>query len=85
MKENEMNEFNPDYATTPGEILDETLTSRGISRTKLSKLSGISEELLKKIDSKEIPISKDIAMKLEKALGVSAHIWINLYLWNQKE
>lgn len=72
------NRFNPDYAIHPGEILEETLQSRGIKKVDLAKRIGLSEKTINQIIHEKAPVTPETAIQLERALGVSAAIWNNL-------
>lgn len=72
------NEYKPEYAIHPGEILEETLISRGISKSQLAERSGITKKTISQIINGKAPVTPDTALLLEKVLGVSADIWNNL-------
>ena len=72
------NQYKPDYAIHPGEILEETLISRGISKSQLAERSGITKKTISQIINGKAPVTPDTALMLEKVLGVSADIWNNL-------
>jgi addiction module HigA family antidote len=74
----EINTFKPDYAIHPGEILEETLEARGIKKTALAERCGIALKTVSQIINGKTLISPAIAIKLERALGVSASLWSNL-------
>lgn len=70
--------YNPDYAIHPGEILEETLEARGIKKNELAKRCGLAPKTISQIINGKASISPSIAIKLERAIGVSASIWTNL-------
>jgi HTH-type transcriptional regulator/antitoxin HigA len=72
------NQYKPDYAIHPCEILEETLISRGISKSQLAERSGITKKTISQIINGKAPVTPDTALMLEKVLGVSADIWNNL-------
>ena len=72
------NEYKPDYAIHPGEVLEETLISRGISKSQLAERSGITKKTISQIINGKAPVTPDTALMLENVLGVSADIWNNL-------
>lgn len=72
------NQFNPDYAIHPGEILEETLQARGIKKVDLAKRIGLSEKTINQIIHEKAPVTPETAIQLERVLGVSAAIWNNL-------
>ena len=74
----ETNQFYPDYAIHPGEILDETLEARGIKKTLFADKCGISNKTVSQIVNGKSAITPEMAIKFERALGNSASLWINL-------
>ncbi len=78
MTNNENNQYNPDYAIHPGEILEETLEARGIKKTTFAEKCGISNKTVSQIIHGKSAITPEMAIKFERALGNSASLWINL-------
>ncbi len=72
------NTYNPDYAIHPGEILEETLEARNIKKNELAERCGMSVKTISHILNKKAPVTAETAIRLERALGVSADIWNNL-------
>lgn len=70
--------YNPDYAVAPGDILGETLLSRGIQKVDLAERCGLSAKQMSLIISSKAPVTPETALNFERALGVSANIWNNL-------
>lgn len=73
-----INEFNPDYAVHPGEILEDILISRGIPKGVFAQRCGISMKSISQIINKKQPVTSETAIQFEKVLGVDASIWIAL-------
>lgn len=73
-----INEFTPDYAVHPGEILDETLDARGIKKVAFAKRCGLSDKTISQIISGVAPVTYNTAIQFERVLGVSAAVWSNL-------
>ncbi len=71
------NEFSPE-AIAPGEHLFDELRARKVKQKELAKMTGISNTALNEIIKGKRKISLPVAMKLEKALGISAETWLNL-------
>ncbi len=71
-------QYEPDYAIHPGEILDETLDARGISKSDFSEKSGLSRKQVSLILNGKAPVTPESAIKFEHILGVKASIWLNL-------
>ena len=78
MVNTENNQFAPDYIIHPGEILEETLESRGIKKTVFAEKCGISNKTVSQIIHGKSIITPEMAIKFERALGSSASLWINL-------
>lgn len=75
---NKINQYKPDYAIHPGEILGETLEARGISSKDLAQRIEMAEETLSKIINGKAPVTPETAIRLENVLGINADIWNNL-------
>jgi addiction module HigA family antidote len=70
--------YAPDYAIHPGEILEETLDARNIKRRDLAERCQLSVKTVSQIINGKATITPETAIQLEKVLGVSANIWVNL-------
>jgi HTH-type transcriptional regulator/antitoxin HigA len=68
----------PDYAVTPGEVLQETMEALGMTRADLAKRTGLSRKTVNQIIQVREPISYDSALWLERVTGVAARVWNNL-------
>ncbi|MCD6217501.1 helix-turn-helix domain-containing protein, partial [bacterium] len=75
---NNIQSFVPDYVIPPGEILEETLESRGISKTNFAMRCGLSLKHISQIINAEARILPETALLFENVLGVSAELWNNL-------
>jgi addiction module HigA family antidote len=63
----------------PGEHLrEDTLPALGMSRAAFARHLGISRNTLYKLLNEEQPVTLDIALRLAKALSVSARLWLAL-------
>ncbi len=71
-------EFTPDYCVHPGEILEEIIESRGISKGDLAKRTGLTPKTISQIINGKGPVTSETALALERALGMSAETWSNL-------
>lgn len=72
------NQFMPDYAIHPGEILEEYLETLGMSQTALFHRTGIALKHINEIIKGKAPVTPETALKLERAVGHPAHFWNNL-------
>lgn len=75
---NTTNQFIPDYAIHPGEILEETLEARGILKADFARRCGISAKTVSQIISGNAPVLPEVSLHFERVLGVSCTIWNNL-------
>ena len=72
------NDLRPYMPTHQGEVLKDELQARGISQKKFSSLIGVSYTMLNEILNGKRPISADMSLLLEAALGIDATIWNNM-------
>jgi addiction module HigA family antidote len=70
--------YKPDYTVHPGEYLEEVLETREIKKKELSERLGISVKHLSRIIHKQAMLTSELAVQLERTLGISANIWNNL-------
>ena len=74
------NEYLPDHSVAPGEVLAYELELRGMTRAELARRTGLSGKhiiLMLKGKSTKI-VTPEIAIKLERALGMPVDYWLNL-------
>lgn len=69
--------FVPDYSVHPGALLRLVLEQRGIRQSELAERTGLSTKHINQLVKENIGISGDVAVLLERALGVDAEFWIN--------
>jgi antitoxin HigA-1 len=63
----------------PGEVLrEEFLVPLGVSAGVLAKAMGVPRTRVERIAAETIGITADTALRLGKALGTSAQLWLNL-------
>jgi len=63
----------------PGEVLrEEFLIPLGFSAGAIAKACGIPRARIERVASEKAPITADTALRLGKALGTSAQLWLNL-------
>lgn len=70
--------YRPDHATPPGQLIHEYLEQLGISARELARRCGRSGKLMAEIIAGKAPVEPETALQLERVLGLSASIWINL-------
>jgi addiction module HigA family antidote len=78
MTQRPLDQFNPDYATAPGEILAETLEARGIAKADFAQRCGLSPKVMGLILTGKAHVQPEMAAQFERVLGVAASVWINL-------
>ncbi|WP_102409251.1 HigA family addiction module antitoxin [Parabacteroides bouchesdurhonensis] len=71
-------ELRPYIPTHPGEVLKDELQARKITQKKFSELTSISYTMQNEILNSKRPITADVALILEAALGVDASFWVNM-------
>lgn len=64
--------------THPGEVLKEELEVRNISQKTFSVCTGISYTMLNEILNGKRPVTSDIALIMEAALGISAELLVEM-------
>ena len=82
-----MNMHNPPH---PGEVLNEAhLKALRLSLTETAKTIGISRKHLSNIVNANVPVTADIAKRLEVLTGSSAQMWLNMQagydLWQLRD
>jgi HTH-type transcriptional regulator/antitoxin HigA len=70
--------WNPDWATHPGEHLDEHIEARGLSQAAFARLADLSPKLVSTIIAGKNPVTAETALKLERVLGLKAYVWTGL-------
>jgi len=72
------NNFTPTVALSPGITIKENMRHLGLTQKELAAKLGITEQNLSHILNADSPITHEIALKLEAAMGPSAKFWENL-------
>ncbi len=63
----------------PGEIVrEECLAPLGLSVTEGARVLGVTRQALNNLVNEKAGISPEMAIRLEKAFGSSAHMWLSL-------
>ena len=68
--------FNPDWISPPGETIADLIEERNWSQADLAKRLGCTLNQISLLINGEVPITKEIAFKLENVLGSSASFWL---------
>ena len=64
-------------AVSPGEIMREELKERKITQKDFAKQINEDEALFKSFIRGVAPVTKELAKKFEKALGIDSRTWLN--------
>jgi len=72
------NEYTPDFVYPPGETVLETIEAKGMSQAELAVRTGYSKKTINQIIRGKAPITPEVALCLELALGVPASFWNQL-------
>lgn len=79
------NEFAPNYAVAPGEILQEELEARGMSQAELAQRTGLTTKAINELVNGKASVTPESALKLERVFRQPAEYWLNLERLFQKE
>ncbi len=74
-----MKKVNRTYiATPPGATVREQLLNRGMPQKEFAARMDMSEKHISKFINGEVLLTPDMAIRLERVLGLPAHFWMNL-------
>ena len=71
-------EQKPFIATHPGELVRDELRARGLTQKRLAEMTGIKASVISETITGKRAVSLNMAVALEKALGIPADMWMNL-------
>ena len=71
-------QYQPNYAVSPGAILEERLAAHGLSHAEFAQRCGRSAKLISEIIAGKAPLEPETALQFEQVLGVEASIWRGL-------
>ncbi len=72
------NTITPFAATHPGEMIKDELRERKMTQKQLATETGIKASVLSETINGKRSVSMNVALALEKALGIPADIWMNM-------
>lgn len=72
------NNLVPFKPTHPGSLIREEIEARELTQAKLADQIGVSPSLLNEVIKGKRGVNTELALLLEAALGIAAHIWIEL-------
>jgi addiction module HigA family antidote len=68
----------PFVATHPGEMIKDELKERKMTQKQLATESGIKASVLSETINGKRSVSLNVAVALEKVLGIPAEVWMNM-------
>lgn len=71
-------QFQPDWAVHPGEMLEEYLETLDVSQAEFARRADLTPKLVNTIIRGSNPVEADTAVALERVTGVKAYIWSGL-------
>jgi addiction module HigA family antidote len=74
------NNTQPFFPVHPGEIIKDELEYRGVSQRKLAKEIGVSYSQFNEVLNAKRPLSSELALLLEAALGIDAQPLLSIQL-----
>lgn len=82
-----MNDLNlkKSLLSCPGDTIQEHIDEINMSQTELAEHLGISVPQVRELINGKAHINKELALHLEKVLGIVASFWLNLEQAYQKE
>ncbi len=72
------NNLTPFEPTHPGTLIREELEERKFTQVQLAKQIGVSPSLLNEVINGKRAVNTELALLLEAALGIAAHIWLDM-------
>ena len=72
------NRYDPDYAVSPGRILEDEMELRDLSQAELAKLCGCPPKLISEIISGKAPVDAPTAIQFDRVLGDRADVWLRI-------
>lgn len=73
-----MNITTPFIVTHPGELIRDEMRERGLTQKQLAVLSGLTPTAVSELVRARRNVTEEIALSLEKALGIPKVMWMNL-------
>ena len=70
--------YEPDYAVSPGQVLEEHLDAREMSHAEFARRCDRSAKLISDIISGKAPVEPRTALQFEKVLGMDASVWLGI-------
>ena len=71
-------EQKPFISTHPGELIRDELKARRMTQKRLAEITGVKASVISETITGKRAVSLNMAVALEKALGIPADMWMNL-------
>lgn len=78
MSQQFLNQYVPEVVSPPGDTLHELLLDRDMGQAELAERMGLPTKTIIEVVSGEAEVTPEIALQLERVLGVRASFWTNL-------
>ena len=78
MTTNAQESWRPNWATHPGQHLEEYLDVRGLKQAEFARIAGLTPKLVSDIINQKNPVTPETAITLERVLGLKAYMWLGL-------
>ncbi len=72
------NNLTPFEPTHPGTLIREELEERKLTQARLAEQIGVSPSLLNEVINGKRAVNTELALLLEAAFGIAAHIWLDM-------
>ena len=72
------NEIRSDFASPPGDLLEEELEAREMTQKEFATLCGRPVQVINEIIKGKKAITPETALDFERVLGASAEFWLNM-------
>ena len=69
-------EFNPDWASPPGDTIADTINERGWTQVQLANRLGISKKHLNRLIQGKVALTDEMAFRLATVLGSTEQFWL---------
>ena len=68
--------FSPNWVSPPGDTIADLLEERGWTQEELAKRTGYSSKHINRLVRGVVPLSGEMALKLENVFGAPARFWL---------
>ena len=71
----DLNSFNPDWASPPGDSILDAIEAQGWTLADLAQRLGYSTKYVNRLIKTQVPLSDAAAIRLQRVLGNPAKFW----------